>query len=197
VCLDPVAGAAAGKVCRASHPGTRIQGIRVLADSIDRWVNTRSIWNQHAYSVTNIDDNAKVPRTSQWALNWKQMGLNNFRQNSPGSGSVPGAIPDLTIKQVKVSCESGGAVISAEVCDRGTEPVAPGIPVAIYSGSNVVCQTQTTARIYPGTCGSVTCSWVGGTGPAKVVVDDRGNGTGIALECREDNNEQAFTVSCP
>jgi hypothetical protein len=197
VCLDPVLGAAAGKVCRASHPGTRVQGIRVLADSIDRWVNTRPIWNQHAYSVTNIDDSAKVPRTSTWMQNWKQMGLNNFRQNSPGAGAIPGAIPDLTIKQVKVSCETGGAVITAEVCNRGTEPVAPGIPVAIYSGSTLVCQAQTNGRIYPGSCGNASCMWAAGNGAGKAVVDDRGNASGVAYECREDNNEQAFTVSCP
>jgi hypothetical protein len=197
VCLDPVVGAAAGKVCRASHPGTRVQGIRVLADSIDRWVNTRSIWNQHAYSVTNIDDNGKVPRTNMWDQNWKQTGLNNFRQNSPGAGAIPGAIPDLTIHQVKVACEAAGALITAEVCNRGTEPVAPGVPVAVYSGSMLVCQAQTSGRIYPGACAPVSCSWAAGNGPGNIVVDDRGNASGIALECREDNNEQAFTVSCP
>ncbi|HSN27768.1 MAG TPA: VCBS repeat-containing protein, partial [Kofleriaceae bacterium] len=97
VCLDPIAGpSAAGKVCRASHPATAAAtGVRVLADSLDRWVNTRPIWNQHAYSVTNIDQAGKVPRTSQWLQNWKQPGLNNFRQNTPGDGETAGAIPDL------------------------------------------------------------------------------------------------------
>src|SRR6185369_12355472 len=150
--LAPVAGGAAGKVCRASHPSQRIQGIRVLADSLDRWVNTRAIWNQHAYSVTNIDDSGKVPRTSDWLQNWKQPGLNNYRQNSPGEGIVPGAIPDLTVRQAKVTCDPAGPTVTAEVCNRGTEPVAPGLPVAVYAAgppAELRCTAMTTQKLAP------------------------------------------------
>jgi hypothetical protein len=200
VCLDSIAPSNAGKVCRASHPGTRLNGIRVLADGIDRWVNTRTIWNQHAYSVTNIDEYGKVPRTSQWAQNWKQLGLNNFRQNSPGDGQTAGAIPDLTIKQAKVTCDAAGPIVTAEVCNRGTEPVARGLPVAIYADGpprELRCQTATTQRINPGFCAAVSCTWMGGDGNGTVVVDDRGDASGIASECREDNNAIAISVSCP
>jgi hypothetical protein len=201
VCLDPIAGASpVGKVCRASHPGTRIQGIRVLADAVDRWVNTRAIWNQHAYSVTNIDDTGRVPRTSQWQRNWTQPGLNNYRQNAPGAGQTAGAIPDLTVRQTKVTCEAGGAVVSAEVCNRGTEPVAHGLPVAVYADGpprELRCQGETTQRLDPGACASVSCTWTGAGGPGVVTVDDRGDDSGIALECREDNNTQAINVACP
>ena len=200
VCLDSIAASTAGKVCRASHPGTRVQGIRVLADGIDRWVNTRTVWNQHAYSVTNIDEYSKVPRTSMWLHNWKQPDLNNFRQNSPGAGTTAGAIPDLTVKQAKVTCELGGAVITADVCNRGTEPVAPGLPVSIYAEGpprELRCQTTTSERINPGFCAAVSCMWTGDGGAGSVVVDDKGNASGIASECREDNNQIAITVSCP
>ena len=201
VCRDPLGGAsAAGKVCRASHPaGAAAMGIRVLADSVDRWVNTRAIWNQHAYAVTNINDDGSVPRTSQSARPWKTPGLNNFRQNSPGSG-LPGAAPDLTVKQVKISCDPGGPTVTAEVCNRGTEPVADGVPVAVYDAASppaVRCTAATTERLYPGSCASVSCTWTGASGPGSVVVDDRGNGTGVDLECREDNNALAITVTCP
>ncbi len=200
VCLPSIAPSTQGNVCRASHPGTRIAGVRVLADGIDRWVNTRTIWNQHAYSVTNIDEYGKVPRTSQWALNWKQTGLNNFRQNSPGDGVTAGAIPDLTVKQAKVTCEGGGAVITADVCNRGTEPVAPGVPVAIYADGppkELRCQATTSMRINPGFCVAVSCMWTGGSGAGTVIVDDRGDASGIASECREDNNVFAISVNCP
>ncbi len=201
VCLDPIAGpSAAGKVCRASHPaGAAATGIRVLADSVDRWVNTRTIWNQHAYAVTNINDDGTVPRTSAWQRNWLTPGLNNFRQNSPGSG-LPGAAPDLTVKEAKVTCDPTGPTVTADVCNRGTEPVADGVPVAVYDGATppmVRCTTATTTRLYPGTCATVSCTWTGASGPGSVVVDDRGDGTGIDRECREDNNALAITVTCP
>jgi hypothetical protein len=202
VCLDPLAGpSTAGKVCRASHPpGAAATGVRVLADSVDRWVNTRTIWNQHAYSVTNIDESGHVPRTSQWLQNWTQMGLNNYRQNSPGDGETAGAIPDLTVRQAKVTCDTGGPTITAEVCNRGTEPVARGVPVTVYDNANPAtarCTTETDQRINPSFCVSVSCTWTGGNSPGSVVVDDRGDGTGIDLECREDNNTFAIDVSCP
>jgi len=202
VCLDPIAGAsAAGKVCRASHPaGVAATGVRVLADTVDRWVNTRGIWNQHAYSVTNVDGTGKVPQTSLWLKNWTQPGLNNFRANAPGDGQTAGAIPDLTVKQVKVTCDAGGATITAEVCNRGTEPVAPGLPVAVYADGTpptLKCMAMTNERIFPGICTNVSCVWTGGPGDGLVTVDDRGNSTGTNLECREDNNTLAVRVDCP
>ncbi|MEO8701800.1 MAG: hypothetical protein ABI867_17275 [Kofleriaceae bacterium] len=204
VCLDPIAGAsAAGKVCRASHPeAIDVTGIRVLADKVDRWTSTRTIWNQHAYSVTNIDQGGTVPRTSQWLQNWTQPGLNNYRQNSPGEGIVPGAIPDLTVKQVKVTCDgpTDAPLIVAEVCNRGTEPVGAGLPVSFYAAGpplELHCTELTTAPLLPGICTTVGCDWLASNGPAIVSVDDRGMGAGIDLECREDNNQLAFAVSCP
>jgi hypothetical protein len=203
VCLDPIGGTSpAGRVCRASHPATAAAtGVRVLADGVDRWVNTRAIWNQHAYSVTNIEANGKVPRTSQWARNWTQPGLNNYRQNSPGDGLPPGAIPDLTVRQAKVTCEpGGGATVTAEVCNRGTEPVAQGLPVAVYAAGTppeMRCMATTTDRMFPGICTEASCLWTGPNGDGHVAADDRGDGTGVGLECREDNNQMAITVSCP
>ncbi|HEY4241462.1 MAG TPA: FG-GAP-like repeat-containing protein [Kofleriaceae bacterium] len=198
VCLDPIAGpSAAGQVCRASHPAdAAATGVRVLADRLDRWVNTRPIWNQHAYSVTNIDAGGHVPRTSQWLRNWTQPGLNNFRQNSPGDGETAGDIPDLTVAEVKVDCASGPAIL-ANICNRGTEPVAQGVPVTIYSGSSIACSATTTAQLFPGGCTTVQCAWTAGNGAGAVVVDDHGDGSGIVLECREDNNKADFTVACP
>lgn len=194
VCADPIAGpSSVGKVCRASHPGTDLQGVRVLADSVDRWVNTRPIWNQHAYSVTNVDSNGLVPRTSQWLRNWTQMGLNNFRQNAPGDGETAGAIPDLTVRSANVSCDAS-PTITADVCNRGTEPVAPGLPVAVYDSNDMLrCQTLTTDRMQPGNCLTVSCSWTGPNGAGAVVVDS----SGANLECREDNNDLAISVNCP
>jgi hypothetical protein len=201
VCLDPIAGpSTVGKVCRASHPGTELQGIRVLADGVDRWVNTRPIWNQHTYSVTNVDPSGVVPRTSAWQQNWTQPGLNNYRQNSPGDGQTAGAIPDLTVKQAKVTCDAGGPVVTADICNRGTEPVAPGLPVAVYAEgppSEVRCTATTTERVFPGACIAVSCTWTGAGGEGRIVVDDRGDKTGTNLECREDNNQLAVSVSCP
>jgi len=199
VCRDPIAGPApAGKVCRASHPASSGTGVRVLADTVDRWGGARAIWNQHAYSVTNIDAAGKVPRTSQWLRNWTQAGLNNFRANAPGDRTH--ARPDLTVKQAKVTCDAGVPTVSAEVCNRGGELVASDLPVAVYTAttpSKLRCQARTAEPLAPGGCTTVSCAWPGAPGDGAVVVDDNGAGSGAARECREDNNAMTVHVSCP
>ncbi|HTM19574.1 MAG TPA: hypothetical protein VL172_03670 [Kofleriaceae bacterium] len=203
VCLPPTlpATGAAGNVCKAAHPGAgAARGIRVIGDQLGRWVATRPIWNQHAYSVTHISDTGRVTRTSQWARNWDVPGLNNFRQNSPGEGAGAGLMPDLTIKRGKFNCTGADADLSMEVCNRGTEPVADGLAVSAYDGTTLLCTATTQAPLYPGDCETVYCTWTGASGPVDVTatVDDSGTGTGAHTECREDNNRVTIpAVTCP
>jgi len=205
VCRDPIAGPSpAGKVCRAENPGVGTAfGVRVLADRVDRWVGTRTIWNQHAYAVTNIDEAGRVPRTSQWLRNWIQPGLNNFRQNVPGAGSGAGLSPDLTVHAATVTCISGGAHLDVEVCNRGTEPVARGLQVAVYGGDPpgaLGCLAETTQNLHPGLCQIVGCDWPGAGSIATIIVDDDGTGSGRGanLECHENNNRMVVTgINCP
>ncbi len=202
VCRDPLAGPSpAGKVCRTAHTAAPMTGVQVLADTADRWINARPIWNQHAYSVTNISADGLVPQTSQWLRNWAQPGLNSFRANAPGDPAAPRAQPDLTVRQAKVRCGPSGPTVGAEVCNRGNQPVAAGLPVAVYAATTpsqqLRCQAQTTEVLLPGSCTTVSCAWGGPYGDAAIVVDDRGNGRGIVRECREDNNAMTLHVACP
>ncbi|UJR87244.1 Hypothetical protein I5071_360 (plasmid) [Sandaracinus amylolyticus] len=48
-----------GDVCRAQHAGCHA-GIRVFRDNRDRWASSRTIWNQHAYHVTNVEDDGTI-----------------------------------------------------------------------------------------------------------------------------------------
>ena len=61
------------------RPGpTPGHGIRVYEERDDLWVGTRSIWNQHAYSINNINDDGTVPANpeSSWLAH------NTFRLNA-------------------------------------------------------------------------------------------------------------------
>jgi hypothetical protein len=176
-------------------------GVQVLADTADRWIGARPIWNQHAYSVTNIGANGAVPPTGQWLRNWTQPGLNSFRANAPGDPEAPRAQPDLTLRQARVTCSATGPTVGAEVCNRGNQRVAAGLPVAVYARTaasrQLRCQAQTTELLLPGHCTTASCAWLGPYGDAAIVADDRGNGRGIVRECREDNNALALHVACP
>src|SRR6185436_15660169 len=70
--------------CRTRHEDCAA-GVRVYRDALDRWAASRPVWNQHAYAVTNVEDDGTIPRSSEWARNWEDPGLNDFRQNVQGS----------------------------------------------------------------------------------------------------------------
>jgi hypothetical protein len=56
--------------------------VTVIRDEMDRWIQARRIWNQHAYHVTNIREDARLPMNPK--KNWLQ--LNTFRANSQIEG---------------------------------------------------------------------------------------------------------------
>src|SRR5262249_24362930 len=141
----------------------------VLHDALDRWVASRPLWNQHAYSITNVNDDGTIPKTSQWKPNWKDDRLNNFRVNV--QGSLQGrAAPDLTAAgdgppgvHTPLTCAGGRVPRSARVSNRGAPPTAPNEPVSFYvkaaSGMPPICTTQTTKPLQPGECEVVGCDW--------------------------------------
>jgi hypothetical protein len=100
-------------------------GFKVIGDAQNRWVRTRKIWNQHAYHVTNINDDGTVPVTE--ARNWAQPGPNNFRQNVQPNDLL--AAPDLTVK-LRASYPLCPAMdLLATVINQGAASVPPGIEV--------------------------------------------------------------------
>ena len=197
--------AGTGQVCRAAFKGD-VGGILVYRDVLDRWVNSRPIWNQHAYAVSNVSELGKIPRTSTWTQNWKIAGLNNFRQNKQGVLD-PTSSPDLTAgpSQDKPGTEpthtfpcdkQGTLTLKIKLCNRGTQPVAAGVPVTFYNGvpaaKQPICTARSKTQINAGTCEVLSCDWKGApvNNPTDVhvVADDPGTGIGTTSECNELNN---------
>lgn len=178
-------------------------GIRVFRDKKDGWVNTRRIWNQHAYSVTNVGDDGSIP--AHPAANWLTPGLNTFRTNSQGTGTVrPFAAPDLVVDAVSAACDGeGGVKLGARVRNAGDAPASAGVRVAFYRGAmrdgaallGVATLTDTLDAGGEAQAELVLDTAPGGRGEVLAVVDDDGTGTGRELECREDNNTASGRVS--
>lgn len=180
MCAPPPSGTpGSGNTCRAPHPHG-LQGIRVYGDAKDRWVQSRQIWNQHAYAVTHVNEDGTIPSTSTWGANWSTTGLNNFRQNVPGEADG-NPLGDLTAQAGMFYTCSGGAVQFEEpICNRGTAPVAAGVAVGFYAGGTKVCSATTQTPLGVGQCEVVQCTWATPPGTASgevnvnVVVDDGG-----------------------
>jgi choice-of-anchor A domain-containing protein len=179
-------------------------GIRVFRDRRDGWVNTRKIWNQHAYSVTNVNDDGTIP--AQPATNWLTSGLNTFRSNSQGTGTTsPFAAADLVAGEVAASCDGSPdqVVISARVRNQGDAAASAGLKVAFYQGNPAAGGTLLGVAALPQVLpaqGSAIASIdlspaPGGTADVFVVADDDGTVTGREQECREDNNTASARVS--
>lgn len=198
-CAAPNAGTLGnGNTCRASHPHG-VSGIRVYSDVNDAWVRSRTIWNQHAYAVTHVNEDGTVPKTSQWQNNWDVPELNNFRQNVPGDPNGS-ALPDSTAGATAfMNCTGSTANLSVAICNRGSAPQAAGVVVGFYNGNVQVCQTTTTLPLAPDECQTVTCAWGMPPETAEEAVDLKvvaNDGSGV-LECKGGNNDGTiFGVHC-
>ncbi len=193
-CTTPLQGTpGTGNTCRASYPqGAKKTGIRVLRDRLDRWASSRSIWNQHAYSVTNINNDMTVPKTSNWKQNFLQENLNNYRQNIQGDVGAE-AMPDVTTELKPPACVvmNGKSTLTAEVCNRGLKTLGAGLPTAFYGGDPemLLCVATTVDALPAGECVNVSCE-VDGVVMGKVHVEGNDDGMGgkTALECITTNN---------
>lgn len=201
VCLNAAAGLpGSGKTCQAAHAANRT-GIRVFGDGLDRWVASRPLWNQHAYSITNVSDDGIIPPTSGVRRNWEEAGLNNFRLNVQGKLDASSA-PDATSQggsHANAQCNGGMVTLMTSVCNRGSAPVGDALPVSFYEGTSLLCTAATMQALPPGKCIEVSCSApLSGSGShdVTIVADDDGSGKSASSECHEANNKASMSFSC-
>ena len=110
-------------------PSRSISGVRVFGSRDGDWVRTRRVWNQHAYHITNIGEDGRVPREE--APNWADPELNDFRLNrQPGNAlAAADVVVGLTPQCV------GGFGVVATVRNLGEAVLPPGARVRIYRGA--------------------------------------------------------------
>ncbi|NVB39406.1 VCBS repeat-containing protein [Pseudenhygromyxa sp. WMMC2535] len=132
------------------------RGLTIFGSADSSWVGTRTVWNQHAYNVTNVCDSGDgaclapnlyggIPSYEQpnWLLPW----LNNFRQNVLDDGvfDAPNATVDLD-----VAC-GDPMIISVKVRNVGLAPLPAGVQVEVRRlPSTVIGTVETTKALYPG-----------------------------------------------
>jgi hypothetical protein len=120
------------KICdQDTGGGASHTGFKVYGDTLDRWVRTRRIWNQHAYHVTNVGDDGTIPKVE--ASNWAQKGLNNFRQNVQTKNvlNAPDLVP-RDLHAVVDKCAKNTMTAVATVFNRGASTAPAGVPVSFY-----------------------------------------------------------------
>jgi hypothetical protein len=197
MCAPPPAGTpGTGNTCRAPHPHG-LEGIRVFKDAKNRWVDSREIWNQHAYAVTNVAPNGTIPKTSAWLENWTQPGLNDFRQNVPGQANGK-AVGDVTAQAgPNFVCSGTQAILEAPICNRGAAPLGAGIVVGFYVAGTKVCSATSATPLAVGQCEVVDCTWAsppttGGSAVNVTVVANDGAGMPVCYQNGQGLVENVF-----
>lgn len=180
--------------------GTR--GVFAFGDPDDKWVRTRAIWNQHAYSITNIEDDASVPLLED--ASWES--FNTYRANR--QGEVPLNAPDPAITNFSYSARSCPPELHliATVANSGTRGMAAGLPVSLYrtDGDTTLLETKlTTTPVFPGGTTTVTFVYVlpiediDDTMSFRTVANDDGTGEGPEVDCDPLSNEAVLDdVEC-
>ncbi|MBW7469843.1 Ig-like domain-containing protein [Marinobacter sp. F4218] len=172
-----------------SYSRGNYSGIRVFEDESDSWAPTRSIWNQHAYSINNINDDLTVPRSP--SPSW--LTHNTFRLNTfPDRDAL--ALPDVTVSGIQY--DQATSTISVNVLNRGLAPVDGPLTVNFVHDHSWSGETD---------LGQVTLDGLE-AGEQRVVsltVDDEKLVQAIkaevtlpenAVECAVDNNETIAAV---
>jgi hypothetical protein len=154
-------------------PNKSYRGIVAFSDSAHSWVGTRTLWNEHAYHVTNICDDldtacaapnvyGSIPKVE--AKNWTLPWLNNFRQNVQDKGLFNAPDPSVSLD---VACSSP-ALLTVSVRNVGLAGLPSGVNVGIYKGSvsaaNQIGMVSTTRSLLPGQTDPLTFTVPSGMG---------------------------------
>lgn len=121
-----------------------LTGVSVFGDADSSWMPGRPIWNQHAYSITHVDDFGGVPTPVE--SNWPD--YNNFRSGDITVSDGTSA-PDLTLAQgdlCELDCDDGELWIYFHVGNEGAVDSELPAAVAIYAeiaGEDVLLETVT------------------------------------------------------
>ncbi len=178
----------------SSYSGPEV-GVRVIGDADDSWMPGRKVWNQHAYSITNIEDDGTLPTSPE--TNW--LSYNNFRSGdlTPGEGGYSG--PDLYGYLHAIctdECDSGRLTVWFSLGNQGYDDVEDDVLVEFFvdtgAGLSLATTVIWTADLPAGQQSASEDVEIVGV-PSVVydlvmVVD----GVEVISECYEDNNRVAW-----
>ncbi len=213
------------KVCRASRSAKDIGNadLMIYRDRLDRWVSSRNLWNAHAYSIINVNDDGSAPSYTTWMSNWlakmtdktiegtsyPRPKYNNYRLNSQGQYGA-GTVPDITGRfnpgSICGQTADGRHVISGKLCNRGTKKVALNLPATFYyvnddgSRGDLICESITNKQVDVGECDNVGCEITEAELKAlegkkvMMITNLDKNGNALTVECNDQNNSDTTTI---
>jgi len=184
------------------HQSENLTGLTIIGSANLDWLPGRQVWNQHAFSLTNINDDLSVPAPAQpnWPLH------NNFRSGDPqpvSGSSAPDVVPLSEL--CTLECERDTLVVRIRLGNEGAAIMRRDVPVSLYAEDVSGVRTYlgsafSVAEVAPGETTDtmvLRVDWSGYDNQSLVVVADDDEGLAWVPECVEDNNEATFdTPDC-
>ncbi len=171
-------------------------GFSVYRDKNNSWAPARSVWNQHAYSITHVNDDLTIPKTATPNFTI----YNNFHsaQALPPGEALGAELEAEILSSCDDDCDRGWFIVTGRARNTGVSTMPAGTWLALYAddgGTRTLLDAQqTTADTVSGMSSEAVVfaadtSYLEGVGKIVLVVDDNGTGTGAVSECDEVNNE--------
>ncbi len=164
-------------------------GITVLGSASGSWTPARTLWNQHAYFITNVEADGSIP--ARPATNW--LTWNTFRAAGPETG------PATWLANVA----PGDPAVCLDTCDRDEVSVwltventglipSPEVDIGLYDSDGALVDRLRAPATVSGegvVVGPLTLTremW--GSGEVSMVLDPEH----LWLECDEDDNVRSL-----
>jgi len=173
--------------------GGFISGVRVFESADNDWAPTRSIWNQHSYHITNINDDGGIPRDEP--PSW--LASNTYRLNTFADRD-PLLSPDLSVSRLQVTAGTGGqpAAIRVRVGNAGAITSPGPSSVSFYAGdpaTGVLLGSVPVPVLAPGAFADLSLDNPPALSTSSDIVAVVDTDNALA-ECREDNNRLSIPV---
>lgn len=178
-----------------AHVGLGV-AFSVFSDAANSWAPARTTWNQHAYSVMNINDDLTVPTEEIPGFttfnNW-----HSAMDREAGQGPIVDDLEAQVVGSCADDCDQGMFHIVGRIVNRGEQELPAGVPLSLYArknGADTLLETKETTLPTPsGLTGEpiefdVAAEDIAGIDNLWLSADDAGGGHGRYAECSETNN---------
>ena len=196
---DGEAEIVSGHMPKTGEPMGPNTGVATFGAIDTTWRPGRKVWNQHAYSVTNVNEDGTIPDTP--APNWET--YNNFRSGNvhANTGLV---MPDLTAKiedLCEFECGSGRIAAWVTVGNEGMTDIIGEFTIQMLASTADGLEVLDEVIVAEGVAYGQTLPSIrleAENLEDKALIDilvqvDGGNNAandGTYRECKEDNNEE-------
>lgn len=174
---------------------------------LEVWQPARPLWNQHAYSINNVEDDLSVPlhQTPNFTSH-------NTWHSALAEPRLPDDLkPDVSAEVLQVcddDCAAGVVMVEARVLNKGPTEVPGPVALSLYAVTGGNGEYVDTIPVLGPIEGGFSSESVWFTVPTEQArgtegftarADDDGTGEGLLDECTELNNHGFLehTTACP